>query len=95
MFGTPVASVQCAPERTGLINLSLLYVLTEAATQDFILSTDAAEDHPLFVNKAIDSAPARRVAVWALVMLHFIVFATTGVCALHQGGSTGRHASIY
>lgn len=63
--------------------------------QDFILSTDAAEDHPLFVNKAIDSAPARRVAVCALVMLHFIVSATAEVCALHQGGLTERHASTY
>ena len=37
--------------------------------QDFILSTDAAEDHPLFVNKAIDSAPAQIAAVCAVLVL--------------------------
>ena len=91
---SPVAPCTVLQSATGFANLLLLSVLTDAASQDFILSTDAAEDHPLFVNKAIDSAPARRVTVCALVLLHFIAFAVTeSVCS--APGRLNREARVY
>ena len=48
-----------------LLVIAIHQLQVSRALQDFILSTDAAEDHPLFVNKAIDSAPAR--SKWSCV----------------------------
>lgn len=84
----------CAAEHTGSASLSVT-ALSAGVVQDFILSTDAADDHPLFVNKAIDSAPAHsRLFEARLGILSFSVFASTEpLCS--APGRLNREARVY